>query len=245
MQLLKQCISAEWLKLRHSHLWAVLLALPVVSALIGCANFSINRGALSHEWYSLWSQVGLFYAEFFLPTLIAICCAYLCRLEHLNKNWNTIMTAPVPASGIFAAKLAVAGMLMAGVQALMFVLYYIGGKVIGLVSPLPPELFGWLLRGWLAAVAICSLQLALSLRIRSFAAPVGIGLCAAFAGLGMYVLKAGLLFPHSLLTIGMGVLSQTSLSFRDQLLFCIMSLLYAAAFGGWAIYRLRTSDVTA
>ncbi len=242
--MLRRCFLAEWIKLRHSHMWIVLMVLPMVSVLIGCANYSMNRAVLQEEWYSLWSQVGLFYGEFFFPVLIAICCAYMCRLEHFNKNWNIVMTAPVPASGIFFAKLMVTGAMLCFVQIFFFLLYFCGGKYMGLTAAIPGEIPGWLLRGWIAALTISSLQLALSMHIRSFAVPVGIGLCAAFIGLGMYVVHLGMFFPHSLLTIGMGVLSQTSLSSTgSSLLFVAVNGLYITVISGMAIRRMKRKDV--
>lgn len=243
--MLRRCISTEWMKLRHSHIWMILMILPIISVLIGSANFYMNQGVLTKEWYSLWSQVGLFYGEFFFPILIAICCAYMWRLEHHNKNWNMIMTAPVSTSSIFLSKLIVVGVLMIFVQIFFFILYFLGGKLAGITSDLPGELVGWLLRGWIATLTISTLQLALSMRIRSFAAPIGIGLCAVFFGLGMYVIHLGLFFPHSLLTTGMGVLSQTRLSFGESLLFIIMNLLYIVVISASAIHRMRKSDVVA
>ncbi|MBM7855327.1 hypothetical protein JOC37_001720 [Desulfohalotomaculum tongense] len=77
----KKSISAEWLKLRHSRIWLVLITLPIISVLLGSINYHFNQGVLQNEWYSLWTQVSLFYGEFFLPILIAICCAYICRIE--------------------------------------------------------------------------------------------------------------------------------------------------------------------
>lgn len=241
--MLRRCISAEWDKLRHSHIWMILVILPVISVLIGSANYYMNQGVLKNEWYSLWSQVGLFYGEFFFPILIAICCAYMWRLEHLNKNWNMIMTVPISMTSIFLSKLIVVGLLLIFVQGFFFLLYYFGGRLIGLNSVLPKEIPGWLLRGWIAAISISAMQLALSMRIPSFAVPIGIGLCAVFLGLGMYVADLGLIFPHSLLTIGMGVLSQKSISSRESLLFFIMNLIYIAAISAGAIHQVRKSDV--
>lgn len=243
--MLRRCISAEWMKLRHSYIWMILIILPVISVLIGSANFYMNQGVLKNEWYSLWSQVGLFYGEFFFPILIAICCAYMWRLEHHNKNWNMIMTAPVSTTSIFLSKLIVVGILMIFVQMFFFILYFLGGKLVGITSDLPGELTGWLFRGWIAALTISALQLALSMRIRSFAAPIGIGLCAVFIGLGMYVAHLGLFFPHSLLTMGMGVLSQTSLSSGESLLFIIMNLVYIVVISTGAIHQMSKSDVVA
>ena len=244
--MLKRCVSAEGLKLKHSHIWILMMILPVISVLIGCGNFYMNQGVLRKEWYSLWSQVGLFYGEFFFPVLIAILCAMISRLEHFNKNWNLVMTAPVPVSSIYLAKLIVAGILLLFVQLFFFVLYFIGGIISGLALPLPAEVPGWLIRGWIAGVTISSLQLALSLKIRSFAVPVGIGLCSVFFGLGLYVLKVGMFFPHSLLTIGMGVLSQESMgSSGRQLLFISVNLLYLIIISLGAIHRMKKEDVTA
>ncbi len=244
--MLRRCITAEWIKLRHSRMWMILIILPFISVLIGCFNFYMNQGVLNKEWYSLWSQVSLFYGEFFFPILIAIFCAYMWRLEHFNKNWNMIMTAPISATSIFFSKFIVVGVLLILVQGLFFLFYFLGGKLLGLNSELPVELLGWILRGWISALTISTLQLALSMRIRSFAVPIGIGFCASILGLGMYVIGLGMLFPHSLLTIGMGVLSQSSiLSQGNHLLFYIMSVLYIVAISLLAIYRMRKSDVVA
>lgn len=243
--MLRRCISAEWMKLRRSRIVWILIILPVISVWIGCSNYYLNQGVLTKEWYSLWSQVGLFYGEFFLPILIAIVCAYMWRLEHLNQNWKMMMTAPISASHHFLAKWIVVSVLLAFVQLLFLGLYLLGGKWAGLASNLPEELAGWLIRGWIAAVTIGTLQLALSMRIRSFAAPVGIGLCAVFVGLGLYVAGLGMYFPHSLLTIGMGVLSQTSLSSGNMLLFAVMNLFYMAVILLVAIYRMCKADVVA
>ncbi|MEC1720063.1 ABC-2 family transporter permease [Schinkia azotoformans] len=99
--------------------------------------------------------------------------------------------------------------------------------MVGLTSALPSELFEWFIQGWIASITIFTLQLALSMRFHSFAIPIGIGLCATFFGLGMYVMDLGMLFPHSLLTTGMGVLSQSGFSSQsDYLLFLIVNLLY-------------------
>lgn len=243
--MLRRCISAEWMKLRRSRIAWILMLLPIISVFIGSTNFHLNQGQLTKEWYSLWSQVGLFYGEFFLPILIAILCAYMWRLEHLNQNWNMMMTAPISASHLFLAKWIVVSVLLAVVQLLFLFLYLLGGQWAGLTSDLPGELAGWLFRGWFAAVTISTLQLALSMRIRSFAAPVGIGLCGVFIGLGLYVTGYGIFFPHSLLTIGMGVLSQTTLSPGNMFLFSAMNLLYMILIMIIVVYRIRKSDVTA
>lgn len=243
--MLKKCISAEWLKLHHSHMWLILMALPIFSILIGCTNYYFNQSALTNGWYSLWTQVSLFYGEFFLPVLIAICCAYVCRLEYMNKNLNAVMTAPISVSSIFFAKLIIVGILVFMVQIFFLTLYLCAGKLLGLSQQFPIETFGWVLRGWIASITISAVQLGLSVRIRSFAVPIGISICAVFIGLGMYVTKMGMFFPYSLLTIGMGVMSQESLLSTQNNLFYIMNLIFIILASVFSIRHLSEADVTA
>lgn len=242
---MKQSISAEWLKLRHSRIVLVLAVLPIISLLIGCANYYFNQEALQNGWYSLWTQVSLFYGEFFLPILIAICCSYICRLEHLNRNWNIVLTAPVSISSVFLAKLFVVSMLILFAQAMFMGLYWVAGTLFSIPEPFPLETVGWALRGWFASLSIGALQLGLSLRIRSFATPIGISLCAVFVGLGMYIIKVGLFFPFSLLTIGMGVLNQDKLTDTQNILFWSMNVVFIILFSSMAIRRLKVKGVAA
>ena len=105
--MLRLCVKAENKKLRHSVIWAACILIPIIPAIMGTFNYQQNLGILTGKWYSLWSQLSLFYASFFYAPLIALYCSYLWRLEHLNHNWNVLMTAPVSIPNIFFSKLAV------------------------------------------------------------------------------------------------------------------------------------------
>lgn len=236
-------IAVEWLKLRRSGIWLVVLVLPLISVLIGSANYYLNQSVLLNGWYSLWTQVSLFYGEFFLPILIAICCAYVWRLEHLNHNWNMIMASPISAAQLCFAKLVVVSMLILLGQALFMGLYWLTGTLFSIPGSLPVETMGWSLRGWYASVSITALQLGLSQRIRSFAMPIGISLCAVFIGLGLYVLNMGLYFPFSLLTIGMSVLSQDKLTGIEHMLFWLINLTFIVIFAAISIHHLKHRDI--
>ncbi|PAD26823.1 multidrug ABC transporter permease [Niallia circulans] len=240
---MERSISAEWLKLRHTRIGLVLAVLPILSLLTGGANYYFNQGVLQNGWYSLWTQVSLFYGEFFLPILIAICCAYVCRLENLNRNWNMVMTSPVSAASVFIAKLFVVSILILFAQALFMGLYLIAGILFSLPGTFPIETLGWIIRGWYASLSIIAFQLCLSLRIRSFATPIGISLLAVFIGLGMYIAKLGLLFPFSLLTIGMSVLSQDKLTGLQNIQFWAMNMAFVVIFASIFIHRLKNKDI--
>ncbi|KYZ67462.1 ABC transporter permease [Bacillus sp. GZT] len=240
---MKRSISAEWLKLRHSRIELVIAVLPIISMLIGSANYYLNQGALQNGWYSLWTQVSLFYGVFFLPILIAICCSYICRLEHLNRNWNMIMTSTISVTNVFLAKLIIISILILFAQCLFIGLYWLIGTLFSLPGLFPLETIEWTIRGWYASISISALQLGLSLRIRSFAIPIGISLCGVFIGLGMYIGNFGMLFPFSLLNIGMSVMSQDKLTTVQNFLFWMINMAFIIIFALRSIKRLKNRDI--
>ena len=70
--MLNLCIKAENKKLRHSVIWAACVIIPIIPAVMGTFNYQQNLGILTGKWYSLWSQLSLFYACFFYAPLIAL-----------------------------------------------------------------------------------------------------------------------------------------------------------------------------
>ena len=137
-------LRAESMKLHHSPVWLAFLILPILPAVMGTLNYLQNIGILQQQWYSLWMQHTLFTCYFFLPAIIGVYCSYLFRLEHLNYNWNAVMTAPIPVLYVYLAKLISASTMVLLTQAWIGVLFLISGKICGLNMPFPPELPEWL-----------------------------------------------------------------------------------------------------
>ena len=73
--MLWSCVKTEQKKLRHSQLWLAFLVIPLLPAFMGAANYVNNLELLKSEWYSLWTQHSLFYANFFYAPLIALYCS--------------------------------------------------------------------------------------------------------------------------------------------------------------------------
>ena len=180
--MLTACIKTEQMKLKHSHLWLVFLAIPLLPTVLGAGNYVNNIGILKSEWYSLWTQHSLFYANFFYGPLIAIYCSYIWRVEHLNYNWNSLMTMPTAERDIFLAKLFLTLRCTVILQLWVGVLFTISGKLVGLQGLPPLEILLWLLRGSLGGMVTAALQLVLSMVIRSFALPIAIALLGSVAG---------------------------------------------------------------
>lgn len=240
-----RCVKAEFAKLKHAKVWFLVFVLPVLGVFLGAGNFYMNQGVLQKEWYSLWTQVSLFYAAFFYPAAVAVFCAYACRLEHMNKNWNRVMTLPISVSAVFGAKLAAVGLLSAAAQLVLVLLYFFCGVLFRFAMPMPGELWGWIGRGFLGAVSVATIQLVLSMRLKSFATPVGICLFLCIAGFGVLLKFSGLYFPYSFIAQGMCAVSQEGLSIIDNAIFLAMNLVTITAAYGCGVWCLSKKDVQA
>ncbi|MBP3475141.1 MAG: ABC transporter permease [Lachnospiraceae bacterium] len=196
-------IRTERIKLKRSPVWLAFFALPIISAFFGTFNYLNNLELLKSEWYSLWSQHSLFLCYFFMPALIGTYCSYLWRLEHTRHNWNSFLTAPVPIFALYLGKLVQAAIMIVLSNIWIFLLFYLCGRLSGIQSAFPVAALEWFVCGVIGGIVICCLQLLMSLVIRSFAVPIGIGLVGGIGGLLATSKGWGLNYPYSLYSMGM------------------------------------------
>ena len=241
--MLIRSIRAEFLKLRCSYIWLAMLVLPLLSAGLWTANYLNNLGMLTEQWYSLWTQHALFYCALFAPALTGVYCAYVCRLEHLNRNWNAVMTQPIPVGTMLAAKLTAVSILTALTQCLIGILFIVSGKLAGLTAPLPFELVYWVVRGWWALTVQAALLLCVALMVRSFAVPVAAGILGGFCGLPALVKGFGVYFPFSLLELGMCSHNPAEPMDCSAAAFVISSFLYLLLGFAISVLWLKKRDV--
>ena len=241
--MLRHAVAAEGRKLKGSCSWLAFLFLPAFSVFVGCANFSMNREILTNEWQSLWTQVSLFYGDLFLAVLLSIYAAYAWRLEHLNHNWNTLMTASVPVRNIFWSKFLVIAGLSFVTQVLFFALYLAAGFYFGFQSPVPPDVIRWFLCAWIGSLPVAAMQLFFAMRIRSFAVPVGIGFACSVVGFLLAAKGWWACFPNALVIAGMGAVSQEALGQVDMGIFFVMCTVFTALFCGLSLLVLKKADV--
>lgn len=233
-------IKAEGLKLKRSPVWLAFLILPLISAFFGTGNYMMNQGILQSEWFSLWSQHSLFLCFFFMPALIGTVCSYLWRLEHLRTNWNAFLTAPVPLLCLYLGKLFQAVKVVILGNIWIFILYFLCGKLCRLETDFPPQALEWFLCGILGGIVICCLQLALSMVIRSFAVPIGIGLVGGIGGMLIVNKGAGLFYPYSLYSMGMR--ANNPQMTIDLKLFAVSCICYTVLFCGLSVTGLRRHE---
>ncbi len=233
-------IKAERLKLKRSPIWLAFFILPLLSAFFGTGNYVMNQGVLNSEWFSLWSQHSLFLCFFFMPALIGTVCSYLWRLEHLRTNWNNFLTAPVPLLCLYLGKLFQAAKVVMLGNTWIFFLYFLCGKLCRLEMHFPPQALEWFLCGILGSIVICCVQLAISMVVRSFAVPIGIGLAGGIGGMLIVNKGAGLFYPYSLYSIGMRANNpQMEIDLRVFVVSCIC---YIVLFCGLSVAGLRRHE---
>ena len=94
----------------------------------------------------------------------------------------------------------------------------------------------------MGGVTVCSVQLFLSLILRAFALPVGIGLAGGLGGMLLLVKGYGLYFPYSLLCLGMRANNtKLALPVGQFLMTCLLGIL---VFSFLSIQWIKKRDVT-
>lgn len=244
--MLLRCILAEDRKLHGAAIWLVFLIVPMLSALYGTFNFLQNLELLDFDWYNLWTQHTLFYTLFFFAPMVGVYAAYLWRLEHLGHNWNLIMSAPVQRSYLFVAKFLVVAKMTLLTQGWVFLLYLAAGKLWARLPGWPPaQIILWLLRGVLGSLGVIAFELLLAMVIRSFAAPVLVGLAGGVSGMLAASKGLSLLWPFALMQAGMNANRKEDMLGGQLLPFVLACLVWAGIFLGAAALLLRTRDVRA
>ena len=242
--MLLSCMRAELMKLKRSFIWVVFLLLPIISTVMGCANYLQNVEILDSLWYSLWTQTTLFYSNFFYGPLIAVYCAYLWRVENFNHNRNALMTAPIPVPVLYLSQFLAIGCVTLLTQLWVGALYFISGRAVGMTGFPPPETFIWLLRGCVGGLAIAALHL-LSSVIRSFALPIAIALLGSIGGLLFSAKDLGLYFPYSLMLLGMNSNREEDILSSSPLPFLLSCTIFLTLFVLLGIGYLKKADVKA
>ncbi len=201
--MLAKAIYCERMKCKNTLIWPAFLIIPVIPILLGSGNYLSNLDLLKSEWYSLWTQVSLFYATFFFAPLIGAYCAFLWRYENFNNCRNVLFSTPVSYSTIYLSKFMLVCILSLLTQVWFTILFFAAGKIIGLPGFPPSDLFSWIFRGLSGAFVIAALQFLIAAQVRNFATPIALGVAGGVIGLLAANTSAGIFCPYSQMLLGM------------------------------------------
>lgn len=233
-------IYGEFMKMKRNPVWLAFLIMPVIPAIMGTFNYRANLDILQSEWYSLWSQHTLFFCYFFMPALIGVYCSLLWKMEHFGHNWNQLMVAVSPYR-IIMGKLIMASFMTVLTLLWIYVLFVFSGRMVGLSQELPRELPEWILCGIAGGMVICSVQIFLSLLIRSFAVPIGIALAGGIVGLMATSKGCWYLVPYASLSLGMR--ANNPQMEIDKGMFLLTDVIYFVVFCFLSVMYLKKADV--
>ena len=238
-------LNAELIKLRRAPIWLAFVVLPLVAAAIGTFNFQSNLAILQNGWFDLWGQHTLFSGMFFLHALTGVSCSWLMRLEHRGTNWNQLLSSPVGALRIVAAKLFVAWLMLGVGLAVTGALFVGCGKLVGLPGLPGPMYARWLAMAWVGGIASVACQLLVSLLVRNFAAPVGIAVIGGLVGVFAHAYGRGLAWPYALLAMALNSNGNGALDAGSLVPFALSAVGFAGVALGAATLVLTKLDVEA
>lgn len=237
--MLEKAIICERMKCKGTLIWPAFLLIPIIPVLLGSGNYLSNLDLLKSEWYSLWTQVTLFYTTFFFAPLIGAYCAFLWRYENFNGCRNALFLAPVPYRTIYLSKFILVCLLSLLTQ-LWFTLLFLGaGKAIGLSGLPSAHIFFWILRGLAGAFVIAGLQFFIAMEIRNFATPIAIGVAGGVIGLLAANTRAGIFCPYSQMLLGMNSNKSEDVLGQNILLFFIICGIYLVCITLAGIWRMK------
>ncbi len=195
-------LLVEVLKLRRSSVWVVTVLLPVLAVVSGTVNYLMNLETLTSGWESFSSQVLVFYGLLFCSLGTALLVAAVWRPEHRGTSWNAMRTTTHSPVAVVVAKTLVVSVPLAVMQIVLLVASWVVGACLGLGPVAPAAFVAGCLLAVLAAQPLVAAQSLLSMRMRSFAAPVAVCLVGVVVGIALVAQASSLAYvwPPSLVT---------------------------------------------
>lgn len=166
---------SEWLKLRKTSIWLILLLSPMISTLVALFDGVLRGVEGADVWIVALSLMSLPHALLFLPLMTGVFAAFVCRYEHIGGGWKQLLTLPVRRTQVYLVKLGLVMLMVAASQLLIVGGLLFVGAMRDYPAAIPWEAVGMsLLGGWLACLPLAALQMAVSTAWASFAAPLAV-----------------------------------------------------------------------
>ncbi|MGZ5287634.1 MAG: ABC transporter permease [Flavisolibacter sp.] len=144
-----------------------------------------------------------------LPIFIILICTLLSQIEYKNHTWKQVLAAPQSKSNLFLAKFVNVHLLIITFLVVNFLMMLLATVILHFIEPsldvLNQSINGMdvlmaRVKGYVALLALTSIQFWLGLRFRNFITPIGIGMGLWLAGTIMvFEAKTGFAeyFPYS------------------------------------------------
>lgn len=216
---------SEFYKTRKTMGFWSSVILPLALCLLLFVGFYNKSDKLLHEpGMMLWLQfsgtiLGIM-GSLILPMLIVFIAYSVNSIEHKAETWKTLFSLPISKLSVYAAKYLYAFFLVALCLTLFVIFTLAFGNLLGMVKPelkfSEYNIGGLLMRLYfklfLSSLGILSIQFLLSLLMRDFLKPMGVGFVSTITGviLATKGWEYAYLFPYShpmltIMTVGKGM----------------------------------------
>lgn len=228
----------EKLKLQKKGLGIISFIFIGLSLLIGTALYYMNQEIFIYDdtqWLAIWGQSGMYFMQILFPILIGIAVGISCKVEHDHKNWQRMSSMAISYKKMIRSKLTVLGFYSGVCQFVFLILFYIIGLFfLGLpfyISDMIMFIF-WSFCGWIGSLSICSFQLYIALKIKSFSASVSVAVGGALLGFILMIVIPPLatFFPYLQITEGSRTREFTSFSGGGFLIFIVFNIIISYVF---------------
>jgi erythromycin esterase len=176
----------ECLKLRRSPALFVAVGTPLtLSTLLSLSLLARPEIADSPYWsWNYYFQITrAYWGVFVFPVMLATLAALSLGIEHRQDNWKSQLVQPVPVGSFYWAKFLVLVLLAACSQIVLYGSTVVAGRALELPGSPPSVELLTALAVIPACLPVLAFQFGLSLNLRSFVLPVGIGIFAHFLSL--------------------------------------------------------------
>ena len=209
---LGRSVRSEWLKRRRSLTIPLMLGSACfIPAIIFLSRFrridSLPELYRSPRfWDTLWVQSWEAMALMILPMAIMLTVTLITQIEDTNNAWKQVHATPQPLAIVYAAKLSVILVLVAGLILAFTAAIYVSGVLPAAIfshvdAPAGDfPLLRFLRRDavfFVDVLPIVALQYLLALRFRTFLTPLGIGMAVWILSVGTLGWTYKYLIPYS------------------------------------------------
>lgn len=193
---------AEWMKIRRSVVWWIMLAVPVFISIIGINNYMSHLDVFEKEgilgWMGAWTQVEFLYGMMLLPVVIGVYVSLLCRYEYLSGGWKQMFSYPISWTSVYMSKLIWSMILVGLTNAVMLGVFFVLGMLWGVQGEVPWSTFlVMMLNGWIATFPLIAIQLWISTQWDNFSTPIILNFIFVIPNVFISNTKIGAFFPWS------------------------------------------------
>lgn len=181
--------------------------IPVISMIMYLARpDKMVRALGDNHWITHITNNWQPMAAFFLPVFVIMLCSLVVQIEYRNNTWKQVYALPRSYADIFFSKFIVIQLLIIGCLVLFNIFLILTGYFSNIIhseykfntTALPLDYMMRITgRLYLAVMAMTAIQYWMSLRIKNYIAPMGIGLALLITGMIIMPWEKIIYYPYA------------------------------------------------